>query len=137
MSQITYTELKAKQAKTFNDFPCIFAFNNKQLEEGLEKLGAKIEDVYSGQAGMVYKKNDSKKLIDMMETFDKEMEQNLKNDDFLFSAALYEIGNHEYIYTYDLGEALAPLGLSEKTLTEEQRVIVLKAVNEYMRTAES
>ena len=44
MKAEAYLQLKERHEKEMNDFPIAYAFDSKQLEEALEKLGATRED---------------------------------------------------------------------------------------------
>lgn len=44
MMKNQYQELRARQQAELNAFPLIFAFNDKQFEEGMHKLGLTIKD---------------------------------------------------------------------------------------------
>lgn len=116
----TYLQLKEKHQNEVNSFPMVFAFNNKQFEEGMRKLGLKLTDtdkVYklSGTGGF-YRKTDAKALHDMLERHAKEMDEAVKNDKtgegFIFDMFNYELANHEYVITYDISDTLAALDLT-------------------------
>jgi len=110
---LKYTELKNKHEKMFNDFPIAFSFSNKQLKEGMQKLGVSdISEVVSVGAGGFVRKTDSEKLGRLIADMEKEMEDALKDKDFLIEALLYELGNHEYGYTGDPSGALNALGIT-------------------------
>lgn len=93
-----YLDLKKRQQKELEDFPIAYAFNDKQLEEALKKLGAKKEECVTVFGhGDIVKREDAKKLIIMLNDHTKEMQQRIKNDpDFAEAAFLYEMDNHEY-----------------------------------------
>lgn len=93
-----YLDLQKKHQDEFNCFPIAYAFNEKQLEEALEKLGAmKEECVTVFGHGDIVKKTDAKRLIAMLEHNTEEMKQRIKDDpDFAEAAFLYEMDNHEY-----------------------------------------
>ena len=108
---MVYLELKRKHTEQLNNFPMAFAFNKEQLQEGLDKLGAKIEDICSIPGGGFIRKTDAKALGNMMLRHAKEMDRAFEDDDFLIDAIEYELGNHEYIITYDPGPALNALAI--------------------------
>jgi hypothetical protein len=115
-----YIELKERQQKEVNAFPMVFAFSNQQFIEGMAKLGLKPTDtdkVYRlGNTGGIYRKSDSQKLKDMMDRHDKEMAEAIAADKtgegFIFEMFDYELANHEYCITYDLGPTLDELGIT-------------------------
>ena len=60
-----------------------------------------------------------------MNTFEqnsKEMEKAMKDDDFLLSAFEYELGNHEYIITYEIDETLDALGITPEEYSNSDRM---------------
>lgn len=101
-----YLELKKKHQKEFDEFPIAYAFNDKQLEEALEKLGAtKDECITVFGHGDIVKRTDAKALIKLLDRQDKEMKQHLKDDpEFAEAAFLYEMDNHEYAINWTADE---------------------------------
>ena len=78
-----YEQLKNKQQEEINDFPMVFAFDNNQFKEGMEKLGLTENDtdkVCRAYAGGFIRKTDSKSLHSMFKRFDDEMDIAMKND---------------------------------------------------------
>lgn len=115
-----YLDLQKRQQKELEDFPIAYAFNEKQLEEALEKLGAKKEEcVTLFNHGDVLKKTDVPAFKTMLKRHTKELQEAMKNEDFAEAAFLYEMDNHEYAINWD-GDAdvLAALCLDEKLLKE-------------------
>lgn len=98
MKRQEYLELKKKHQKEFDEFPIAYAFNDKQLEEALEKLGATREECVSVFGhGDIVKRTDVKALLALLDHQDNEMKQRLKDDvEFAEAAFLYEMNNHEY-----------------------------------------
>ena len=93
-----YLELKKKHQKEFEEFPIAYAFNDKQLEEALEKLGATKEECISVFGhGDIVKRENAKLLIELLDRQNKEMKRKLREDhDFAEAAFLYEMDNREY-----------------------------------------
>ena len=96
-----YLKLKKSQSQELDNFPMFFAFNNDQLEQGLEKFKLTIDDtnkLYSIGGGGYILKTDSKKLNDMFNKQSKKMNQAIKNDktgeNFIFQMFDYELSNH-------------------------------------------
>lgn len=110
-----YLELKKRHQKEFEEFPIAYAFNDKQLQEALEKLGATKEECITVFGhGDIVKRSDAKSLIKMMKRHDDELKQKLADDvDFAEAAFLYEMDNHEYAINWSADEdVLAALGIS-------------------------
>ena len=101
-----YLELKKKHQKEFEEFPIAYAFNDKQLQEALEKLGATKEECITVFGhGDIVKRMDAKALIALLDRQNKEMKERLKNDpDFAEAAFEYEMDNHEYAINWTADE---------------------------------
>jgi hypothetical protein len=102
-----------------------FAFNRKQFDEGMEKLGLKpneTDKIYSLKGtGGYYRKSDAKALYDMFDRHQQEKEAAIAADTtgegYIYQMFVYELANHEYCITYDLEPTLDACGL---TLEEVQ-----------------
>lgn len=116
-----YLELKKRHQKEFEDFPIAYAFNDKQLQEALEKLGATKEEVITVFGhGDIVKRENVKPLIALLERHEQELHQKLRDDiDFAEAAIFYEMGNHEYAINYD-GDAdvLSCFGITFEDICE-------------------
>ena len=139
MKNNKYIEFKERQQAETNALPIHFAFGDRQLQEKAEKLGFKtvdemIKNVTGIGAGGFVLKNDLDLVLDTFKRHDEEMKEALKDDEFLESAFEYELGNHEYIITYDVGDALRALGITYKEYQENERYknIMKKAIKNYM-----
>lgn len=106
MKKQEYLDLKKKHQHEFEDFPIAYAFNDEQLKEALEKLGAtKEECVTVFGHGDIVKRTDVKALLAMMKRHDKELKQKLRDDiEFAEAAFLYEMDNHEYAINWSADE---------------------------------
>lgn len=121
-----YRALREKQSKEFQAFPIFFAFNNEQFAEGMKKLGLKPTDtklIYKlGSSGGFYRKTDAAALKEMFSRHEAEMREAMKDDKFLYDMFYYELGNHEYGYTYDLFPVLEACGLTYDEVKKDQRL---------------
>lgn len=124
-----YSKLKRKHEKEFNEFPMMFAFSDKQFEEGMEKLGLTKEDtdkIYSIGGGGYIKKTDSKALSELMKKNELEMknaiDSDLTGEGFIFDMFNYELGNHEYVITYDISDTLDALDLTYEEVKESEKL---------------
>lgn len=118
-----------------NDFTYIFfAFNDEQFKEGMEKIGLKESDTKSicsiGYSGYVLK-SKSDDFTNMNKNHKKELQSNLKDKEFLFNALLYELNNHEFVYSNDTTDALEVLGF--KNESEIDTDILNRATKEAMQ----
>lgn len=124
-----YQEMKQRQQEEFNAFPCFFAFSDAQFDDGMKKLGLKPTDtkkVCGGLGGMVYRKTDSQKLVDMLDRFEKEQDEAIAADTtgegFIYDMFSYELANHEYTYTGSVSSALVACGYTAQQVMEDPRL---------------
>lgn len=125
-----YLELKQKHQDEVNKFPMAFAFNKRQFEEGMKKLGLEPTDtdkVYRlGGTGGFYKKTDAEALHGMFKRHSTEMQQAIDSDEtgegFIFEMFDYELGNHEYTYTNTIEDAINALGLTPDDIRSNERL---------------
>ena len=110
-----YTDLKSKHQKEVDAFPLGFAFNDTQFNEMMARWGLKPTDVREilsiGYGGYV-RKDDAKAMNEMFARHEAELKAAMQDPDFAFEAFDYELGNHEYCYTYELDDTLDALGLT-------------------------
>ena len=106
MKKQEYLDLKKKHQKEFDEFPIAYAFNDEQLKEALEKLGAtKDECVTVFGHGDIVKRKDVKALLALLDRQDEELKQQLRDDpDFAEAAFAYEMDNHEYAINWSADE---------------------------------
>lgn len=140
MKRQEYLDFKKRQQKEFEDFPIAYAFNDKQLEEALEKLGATKEECVSVFGhGDIVRRQDAKDLVKLFTRHDKELREKLKSDsEFAYEAFLYEMDNHEYTNNWSADEdVLAALGIDFMFIRKHGLQLVYdKARNQHMKHAE-
>ena len=110
-----------KQKEELSNFPIAYAFNDKQLEEALAKLGAKREECVTIMgAGDILKKSDAPRFMAMLERHTKELHEALMADEeFAENAFLCEMDNHEYAINWDGDEdVLRCFALTKEMLVE-------------------
>ena len=110
-----YTELKSKHQSEVDAFPLGFAFNDTQFNEMMARWGLKptdIREILSIGGGGYVRKDDAKAMHEMFDRHESEMKAAMQDPNFAFEAFDYELGNHEYCYTYDLTDTLDALGLT-------------------------
>lgn len=120
MKRQEYLDLMKKHQQELEDFPIAYAFSDKQLEEALEKLGAKKEECVTVYGhGDVMKKTDVPAFFALLKHQKAELQEAMKDEEFAEAAFLYEMDNHEYAINWD-GDAdvLACFNLDEKQLLE-------------------
>ena len=106
MKRQEYLNFKKRQEKEFKEFPIAYAFNDKQLQEALEKLGATRDECVSVfDHGDIVKRTDVNALIAMLQRHTKELRDKLREDkEFAEAAFLYEMDNHEYAINWTADE---------------------------------
>uniref|UniRef100_UPI003F84B68C DUF7659 family protein n=1 Tax=Staphylococcus shinii TaxID=2912228 RepID=UPI003F84B68C len=134
MMENLYIQSKESKQERFNNFDMFFAFDNEQFSKGLEKLEVNSDEIVSiGMSGFI-RKSDVSTFNEMMESFKDEHNKNMKNDDYVYHMFKYEMGNHEYIITYDDSEILDACDVDEHLFIADERLkeIYLKAKNHYL-----
>lgn len=124
---LTYNELRQKHAKEFSSFPHAFVFSDAQLDEAHRKLGNDLTYVF---AGLFIRTCDIDRYKDMMARHVAEMNEFLAHKENFIDTLMYEMGNHEYIVTRDIGEALSALEIGE--LDNEKIEWVKEAIKRYL-----
>lgn len=141
----TYKILKEKHEKEFSEFPKFFAYSDKQFEEGMQKLGLTPEDtdkILSIGGGGFIRKTDSDALSELFDRHETEMKEAIEadqtGDGFVYDMFNYELRNHEYGYTFDIGPTLEALGLTREEINNNKRLLhgLSKAVNEITKEEE-
>ena len=140
MKRQEYLDLRDEHRKEFEEFPIVYAFNEKQLEEALEKLGATKEECVSVFGhGDIVKRVDKDRLIELMERHHEELLRKLKDDvEFAEAAFLYEMDNHEYAINWSADEdVLGSLGITWEFIQKHGlQMAYQSARNKHMKHAE-
>ena len=128
MSNNSYLQLKEKHQQETNNFPMMFAFSDKQFEEGMQKLGLTATDtdkIYSlSGTGGFYKRTDAEALHKMFKNHEEEMKQSINNSEgFIFDMFNYELANHEYTYTGEVDQTLDALGLTIEEIHNNKKLL--------------
>ena len=134
-----YSTFKKSKQQKVDEFPMMFAFSQEQLEEGKARLGVTDnKELLSIGAGGFIRKSDREKFDNLFIQLDKELAENLNDDEFLYEAFLYELANHEYCYSWDLTDSLDVLGLTVEQVKSDDRMysILKKAIVQYKEDME-
>ena len=129
-----YNEYKKFQSDQFSKLPVMFAFSEKQLKEGMDKLGAKKSELISIGAGGFMKQSDGHLIVEFQTQSDAMKARLMKDDLFLVDMFRYELGNHEYCITYDLTDTLESLDLTEDKVNNDPKLkaALKQARSEYL-----
>ena len=112
---MTYQEITLHQRQELEAFPFGWAFNKTQFAEAMEKLGLAPTDtdkIYSIGGGGFIRKTDSAKMEEMFTRHTREMREAMTQPEFALEMFDYELSNHEYCITGDIGPTLDALGLT-------------------------
>ena len=140
MKKQEYLDLKKQHEKEVADFPIAYAFNDEQLIEALNKLGAKSvsECVTVLGHGDIVKKTDAKRFVDMLkkQVIDLKFKM-IKDNEFAEAAFLYEMDNHEYAINWSGDEdVLRCFAMKEEELEElDLTDAYLRARKQHMKNA--
>ena len=124
-----YAILSDRQQAEVNAFPLMFAFSQKQFDEGMARWGLKPTDtdkILSIGGGGYVRKSDRDALHAMFNRHREEMQAAIDADPtgegFILDMFRYELDNHEYSYTHDLEPALDALGLTWEEVQQDPRL---------------
>lgn len=134
---LTYRELTAKHQREVNELPIMYAFSNKQFEDGMRnKLGLEpneTDKIYRlGSTGGFYKKTDAQLLKETFDRHSMELQEAMKNDEFVLEMFEYEMGNHEYQISYDKEDVINACGLDLDDMDERLEQLWLKAKKHFL-----
>lgn len=121
----SYSKLKEKHQKEVEDFPLVYAFTNKQFEEGMIELGlepSQTDKVYKlSDTGAFYRKTDAKALGDLFAKQENErnaaIDADKTGEGYVYEMFKYELQNHEYNYTRDVSQTLDTLGYTSEEIS--------------------
>ena len=106
-----------------------YAFLDRQFAEGMVALGltpTNTDKVYKAPGGGFYRREDSQRLKDMFERFDRELSEAIAADTtgegFIYEMFLTELNNHEFGYTMDTEETLDVLGYTAEEVLNDPRL---------------
>lgn len=122
-----YSEMKSKHRDEFDALPIYFAFNDKQFEEAMTKMGLTVDDtdkVARIPAGGFCLKTNVKMVLDTFLRHEQEHAAALIDPEYVYEMFFYELNNHEYGYTWDESDTIRALGL---TADEVEQSAILKA----------
>lgn len=108
----TYQNIKAGYQKNIdnliNQHKGFFAFNEKQVIEGMEKIGvANRNELTSLPMGMIMPKSEVESFLKNMETAELDYKKAIKQaKEEKEKAILYELHNHECFYTGSFEEVI-------------------------------
>lgn len=141
-----YREMKERHQKEVNDFPMFFAFSREQFDRGMRSLGLEPTDtgkIYKfGETGGFYRREDSKRLAEMLDRHTREMDDAIKadttGDGFIFDMFIYELANHEYTITYEYEDTFQALGLTREEIYGNNALAagLKKATRKYLEGCE-
>lgn len=128
---MTYKELKDRQQEEINAFPFIWAFNEKQLADGMRKLGLNPDTdkdkLCSIGGGGIIRKTDAEAMRAMFERHRRELQEAIAADKtgegFIYDMFSTELANHEYSYTGDVTDAVNACGLTVEQLNANPALI--------------
>lgn len=134
-----YMKLKEQHQKEVNEFPMMFAFSQKQFEEGMVKLGVTSKDelVSIGYGGFV-RETDADAYVQMVKRMDEEDREAMKDPEYCYEMFRYELANHEYCITYDYTDTFDTLGLTEEEVMENPMMLdaLKRARKDYLNSVE-
>lgn len=112
---ISYQQLRKQQQEEYNAFPKEFGFGEKQIAEGLVRLGFNPGDtdkvVGIGGGGFI-RCTDAASFKEMLVRHHRELTEAMKDEEFAYTAFHTELMAHEYSWTGDASDTINALGLT-------------------------
>lgn len=131
-----YTEFKKIKEERMNTLDIKFAFTEEHFNQIMKEWGLQPTDTHlvtSLGSGGIMQKKDIQTFVDVINQNEKDWQAYMQDDEFLKGAFIYELANHEFIITYEHGDALDALGLKYDELDERQLSILEVAKEEYLK----
>ena len=116
-----YPAQRRRHQAEVDAFPLVCAFTESDLRKrAAEKLGCDLSGLVSVGLSCFIRKTDRDAWRGMMQRQRDELAAGLASGyDFAKSAFRYELDNHEFSYTRDPSDALAPLGFAIRYTKDE------------------
>lgn len=138
-----YKQLLVDQQAEANKMPIFWAFDEEQFDEGLKKYNeeypeTKGQKIYAFGYGGYGTHEHLTQILEMLKRHSEERNKLLENDDVLYYAFKYELGNHEYIYSEDEDEVTNAVFDKDYTeMTDREKKIFHKAEKDYMQAMDN
>ena len=141
----SYEAMQKRHQQEVNAFPMKWAFNNRQLEQGMRELGlnpSQTNEIVGIGGGGFIRRSDRQAFIDMFKRQNAEQKAALAaqktGDEYAYQMFLHELGNHEYVITGDLSDTLDACGLSVEQINNDPKLrkALARAIKDYMEAAD-
>lgn len=141
----SYEAMQKRHQQEVNAFPMKWAFNNRQLEQGMRELGlnpSQTNEIVGIGGGGFIRRSDKQAFIDMFKRQNAEQKAALAaqktGDEYAYQMFLHELGNHEYVITGDLSDTLDACGLSAEQINNDPKLrkALARAIKDYMEAAD-
>ena len=141
----SYEAMQKRHQQEVNAFPMKWAFNNRQLEQGMRELGlnpSQTNEIVGIGGGGFIRRSDRQAFIDMFKRQNAEQKAALAaqktGDEYAYQMFLHELGNHEYVITGDLSDTLDACGLSAEQINNDPKLrkALARAIKDYMEAAD-
>lgn len=141
----SYEAMQKRHQQEVNAFPMKWAFNNRQLEQGMRELGlnpSQTNEIVGIGGGGFIRRSDRQAFIDMFKRQNAEQKAALAaqktGDEYAYQMFLHELGNHEYVITGDLSDTLDACGLSAEQINNDPKLrrALARAIKDYMEATD-
>lgn len=126
-----YQKMVATHQKEISEFPLVYGFGNKQIDEGMRKLGLEPSErdkvtSYFG-VGDFLRITDVPALKSMLRRHETEREAAIAGDKtgdgFIFDMVDTIMADHEFGYTQDFTDTLRALGMTVEQVNADERLL--------------
>ena len=141
----SYEAMQKRHQQEVNAFPMKWAFNNRQLEQGMRELGlnpSQTNEIVGIGGGGFIRRSDRQAFIDMFKRQNAEQKAALAaqktGDEYAYQMFLHELDNHEYVITGDLSDTLDACGLSAEQINNDPKLrrALARAIKDYMEATD-
>lgn len=124
-----YKEMRDRHQKEYEELAegnVFYAFTDDQFDEGMRSIGLDPEDtdkIYRGSVGgMFYRRGFSDTLKAFWRGADQELREAVEDDKtgdgFIYDMFVYELGDQEFLVTYDTTDAVEAAGFTPEEIEE-------------------
>ena len=141
----SYSDLLHRHQKEVNAFPIKWAFSDSQFNQAMRELGLDPRDtdaIIGIGGGGFMRKSDNEAFHAMLDRHQQERAEAIASDKdgtgYLYEMFLYELGNHEYIFTFDPDETFSACGVTAEQVENDpvMKLAFATAKRDYLKRAE-
>ena len=131
MKDNQYAKLRERQQSEFNNLPLGFAFSDEQFQKMMKGWGLNperdLDKITRIPYGGFIQKKDVELYRETLKRHEQELFEAIASDEtgagFICDMFDYELGNHEYTYTWDITDAVEAAGFTIEDVQKDERLM--------------